>query len=211
MDNEYLNLTGFSHRAQNPEFREEIRGSRQKSVKRYLIATLISLGLTLISILIIWIFDHGVETTTMAFASIIAICAIPVFLIATVVLGIITVAKQVSDTKNLGKDCWDGKVLEKKHWVTTSTDDDGTTREHDNYLITIEKQDGKQFKVKGNQARAFLPYVEAGDRVRYHPGFPYPLELFDKSQHLSNVCVFCGARNDARKITCEKCGKPMLI
>lgn len=213
MENEFQNtmLQGFSHRAQSEEFRELIKDKQKKNTKKNLIVTLVFLGLLILTFIPIIIFDNGAETEAMAWITVLCIAAIPIFGITTLVMAIATIAAHISNLKKLQKDSWDGIVLEKKYWVTTTTDEDGTTHEHDNYRIIIEKPDGKKFKMRGNEAKAFLPYVEHGDRVRCHPGFRFPLELFDKSKHYSNICVFCGERNDARNNTCTKCGKPMLI
>ena len=213
MENEYanVNLTGFSYRPQNPEFREEIKEKQKSNNKKSIIITLVFLGLFIASLLAMIISIKFLDSTAAAWVVVAAFAGLPIFGIITLIMGIVTIVTSISNSKGLVKDSWDGVVLEKKHWVTTSTDDDGYTTEHDNYLITIQPNEGKKFKMRGMQAKAFLPYVESGDRVRYHPGFPFPMEIYDKSRHLSNVCVFCGARNDARRDTCEKCGKPMLI
>lgn len=104
-----------------------------------------------------------------------------------------------------------GTGKDRQQWTTTDTDDHGHTTEHENYRITIEKDSGGYREIEGGKARVIMPLVAEGDKVRYHTGFPYPVELYDKSKHGMNVCVFCGARNKATNNTCDKCGKLMLI
>ena len=97
----------------------------------------------------------------------------------------------------------------RQQWESKTTDEYGYDSKKDTFRITLETDEGKKIKITDNQARMVLPYVSDGDKVRYHKGFTYPIELFDKSK--GNICVFCGAHNDAKNRNCEKCQKPMLI
>lgn len=211
MANEAINtyLVGFSSRATNPDFLEEMIEVRKKEARKNLIGTLIYLAFLIAAVVILAAAYIVPEMSVAhAWATGFSVAAIPVFGILFIIKVVLGAFDKV---KVDGNDSWDGVVVQREQWTATSTDDRGRTTEYENYRITIEKDGGGQRTLEGGPARVIMPLVAEGDKVRYHTGFPYPVELYDKSKHGMNVCVFCGARNSASNNTCEKCGKLMLI
>ncbi len=80
------------------------------------------------------------------------------------------------------------------------------------YVTVVRTTDGKKKKIverEGSQLPAW-EYLQIGDRFRYHPQFPFPYELYDKSKAPYLVCVGCAAHNPAEADCCRKCGLPLL-
>ena len=213
MENENISLTGYSYKANNPEFRELVKETQKRFTKKNLIWMIVFLGFTIAAGLTIYIsnkyLDVNADSTAAAISVVVSFASIPIFGILFVINGIKTVLSASTSSKIPKMGSLDCVVTERKQWESRSTDEHGYETKKDNCSITLRSNEGKKFKVTGHQARVVLPYVDEGDKVRSHMGFTYPLELFDKSK--GNICVFCGARNDVKNNTCEKCQKPMLI
>lgn len=205
---------GFSDKAKDPEFRNEIRRIRQKKT-RDTVKLCIHLAFLIIAAGVVMFFASGgtdnlSESAATAFtlATVAAFAALPVFLL----LSIIRLVRVIGDARilnSLNKESIDGVIASRQEWDTTRTDEHGYTYTGKNQRLVIITDEGKKIEIV--KAGAYIPYVREGDKVRYHPGFPYPLEIYDKRESGKNICVFCGKANDAQRQTCDKCQKPMLI
>ena len=202
MENDFngTNRTGFSHMPENPEFIEEMRQQIKKNFKYAIISA------PVIFIIIIAI------TATVALKQGSSVGEI--LLVASVLLVIFTgiaFGMWISLLKDLGrlkKDAVDGTVIKNKKWHSLSDEKKSNKKK---YLIVIRSDEGKKIKIKDKKAMAFHPYVNEGDKVRYHPGYPFPIEIYDKSKCGTNICVFCGAQNTLSDSKCQRCGKPVLM
>lgn len=213
MKNSSINSMSYSNRAQSPEFCGLFKQKQQKVTVKNLIWTVVFLVLTIVGVAAIsalnGYLDTNVDSSAAAIGIVVAFAAIPVFGIIFLVNCIKTVFSAVQANKIPKMGSVDCVVSEKKQWDSRTTDEHGYEAKRDNYSITLESNEGKKFKVTGHQAMVVLPYVNEGDKVRYHSGFTYPIELFDKTK--GNICVFCGTHNDTQNDICKKCNKPMLI
>ena len=213
MEYENIGLIGYSHRAQSPEFRGLFKEKQQKVTIKSLRWAVVFFVLTLAAILTIVYSNNYIDTHTdaegAAWVIIGAFMSMLVVGVLFIINGIITALSAAIAAKIPKMSSVDCVVTERKQWVTTSSDDRGHETKDNNYRITLETGEGKKIKISGNQAMVVLPYVKDGDKVRYHKGFTYPVELFDKSQ--TNICVFCGECNNPKNNTCDKCQKPMPV
>ncbi|MBO4897345.1 MAG: hypothetical protein J5590_03510 [Clostridia bacterium] len=201
MANEFDNTKGFSRLPQNPEFIDDMKKYLRKTLKYAMISVPIIYIVVLIITAIVSAKKDGLDMRTF----------IPVAIVLLAIFVIIGICVCISSLRNIGKlklDSVDGTVIKKKKWSTYERE--GRTRKT-KYLITIETEDGKKVKVKDAKAAAVFEHVEEGEKVRFHPGYPFPVELFDKSRNGVNVCAFCGAANDLNAKTCTRCKNLMLI
>ena len=176
-DFESTSLEGFSSRARREDFIDAMRRQIKKNFKY----AIISIPIILIVIIVIAaVFAAKQENKgNTLFLTAAFLCL--------VFIGI-AIGTLVSLIKNLGrlkKDSIDGVVLKTRKWETVS--DEKHTSRTKCYII-IKSDEGKKIKIKDRSALTFYPYVGEGDRVRYHPGFPFPIELYDKTR--GNICVF---------------------
>lgn len=197
MDNNRLN--GYSNRAFDTFFREDMKKQVNKNFKT-LIKTMV-----IIYIMIVLIMAIVCAVTKTEFGIVLGAAA--AILVIMLLIFIYQFIKYIGNKSKFDKGYLEG-VVEKNTKYTR--DREGKTSK-DEYLIVIRTNDGKKVKVKDDAARPFYPHIEKGDKVRYHYGFVYPIEMFDKSRSNINVCVFCGKANAISADTCEGCGKPMLI
>ena len=200
MENEFegTSLKGFSRRAQNEDFIDAMRSQIKKNFK-YAIISIPIIFIVIIAIVAVISAKQGDKGN--------AIFPTAAFLFL-VFVGI-AIGTLVSLIKNLGrlkKDSIDGMILKTRKWETVS-DENHTS--HTKCYIIIKSDEGKKIKIKDRSALTFYPHVNEGDRVRFHPGYPFPIELYDKSK--GNICVFCGNVTNATADRCERCKNPMLI
>ena len=197
MSQEPVNQFGFSARAQNEDFRQLMRKQVSKNF-RYI---LISLPIVFVFVTVIAV----IVCKTGGYDWSIALGTDALVIVIMLVILAVNFWKYRKSLKNLNKDSIDGVIHKTSRYVS---DTDGKVRKT-HYRIVFQSEDGKKIKLKDSKASVYYYNVEKGDRVRYHPGFVYPLELFDKQD--ANICVFCGKKNDADKDQCQICKKPMLI
>ena len=200
MEYENTERKGFSSRAENEEFRDLMRGQINKNF-RYL---MISLPLVFLFIVAITFIICKVKNEKPS-------VAIGGDAVALVIILIIFVVKFIKYLKDLGKlnkgGSVDGTVIKNQKSVTHS--DDKPDRR--TYLIVIETDAGTKIKVKNDKAMPYYSHLNKGDRVRYHYGFVYPIELYDKSVDSVSICPFCGKPNSTSTDKCQSCGKPLLV
>ncbi|HAL62991.1 MAG TPA: hypothetical protein DCO93_00945 [Clostridiales bacterium] len=200
MENEFegTSLKGFSRRAQNEDFIDAMRSQIKKNFK-YAIISIPIIFIVIIAIVAVISAKQGDKGNTLF------LTAAFLFL---VFVGIAT-GTFVSLIKNLGrlkKDSIDGVILKTRKWETVS---DEKHTSHTKCYIIIKSDEGKKIKIKDKSALTFYPHVSEGDRVRFHPGYTFPIELYDKSK--GNICVFCGNVTNTEADKCSRCKNPMLI
>ena len=201
MENGFDNTKGFSRLPQNPEFIDDMKEYLRRTLKYAMISVPIIYIIVLIITAIVMKTKDGLDMKTF----------MPVALVLLVIFIIIGICVCISSLRNVGKlkrESVDGTVIKKKKWRTYERE--GRTAKT-KYLVTIETDDGKKIKVKDAKAAAVFEHVEEGDKVRFHPGYPFSVELFDKSRNGVNICVFCGMANDLNTKTCPRCKNMMLI
>lgn len=197
MENE-SSLNGFSHRAQSEDFIDAMQRQIKKNFK-YAIISIPIIFLVIIAIVSVLAIKQGDKGN--------AIFPTAAFLFL-VFVGI-AIGTLVSLIKNLGrlkKDSIDGVILKTRKWETFSNEEHTS---HTKCYIIIKSDEGKKIKIKDRSALTFYPHVSEGDRVRFHPGYPFPIELYDKSK--GNICVFCGNVTNSAEDKCQRCKNPMLI
>lgn len=197
MDNNRVN--GYSKRAFDADFREDMKKQVNKNFKS-LIKTMVIIYIAIVLIMAVVCIVKKAEFG-------IVLGAAAAILVIMLLIFIYRFIKHIGNKSKFDKGYVEG-VVEKNTKFTR--DREGKTSK-DEYLIVIRTNDGKKVKVKDDAARPFYPYIEKGDKVRYHYGFVCPIEMYDKSRSNINVCVFCGKANAVSADTCEGCGKPMLI
>ena len=129
--------------------------------------------------------------------------------LASAVMGIVFLALFLKERGKNKSEYEDGTIIRSDRYEDQRTNVDGEVFTEDVCLLKLQLESGRQVKLEGNKAKAYYPYVNKNDQVRYHPSLPYPIELYDKSN--INICVFCGMANEPTADKCKKCCKPMLI
>lgn len=198
MEREFVKQ-GYSARAQQDDFRQLMRKQLGKNFKYTLIALPIVFAL-IVLITAVVCKRNGTELS-------VAFAADAVALVIMLVILVVQFIKYQKNLKDLSKDSLDGEIRKTERF---DSETNGKSRKT-HYRIIFQSEDGKKIKLKDSKAAVYYYNVEKGDRVRYHPGFVYPLELFDKAKHDSNICVFCGKKNDINEDRCQICKNPMLI
>lgn len=201
MENMNTSLNGFSKRAANPEFREEM----QKALKKNFRNIVIGAGCVFLAVFLILLIMVAVKYINMGVC--IGTSAVILLICIGIVVGcFIALLKDINDLK---KDSMEGVILKKSKTRVHRTGKSYTARTK--YKVIIKTDDGKKIKLGGTKARTFYFACEEGDRVCYHPGFLYPVEFYNKADKNKNICVFCGAESEANAAVCPVCGKQMLV
>ncbi len=192
-----MGTNGFSGKSVNEEFRALMKKQVNKNFKYLMIALpLVFVFVAVVSAVVCKINDTNIGVSVAA------------DVIALIIILVIFIVNIIKYFKNLGKlktGSIDGTVTK----LDMTAADLNSTRKRAYYKIVIGTEDGKKITVKNDKAAPFYRHLKKGDRVRYHPGFVFPIELYDKSE--VNVCVFCGKENDASVTECRVCKNPMLI
>lgn len=106
---------------------------------------------------------------------------------------------------------YEATVIDKqKRRVRQGDSDDGYWMTE--YTLVVRTTEGKQKKIVENErvpVRAW-DYLEVGDVFRYHPGFAFPYERYDKSRVQYLYCVGCQAKNPVAADRCGRCNLPLL-
>ena len=198
---EYGNDKGYSRLPQNPEFIDDMKKYLGKTAKYALISAPVIYALILIITAVVTSVKGNFEANEF-------------FLLAIVLFAVfafIALCVVISYFRNISKlkcESVDGTVVKSKKW-TVESQKKSTSRTR--YLIVIKTDDGKKIKVKDSKAMAVYPHIAEGDKVRFHPGYPFPVEVYDKSRNGVNICAFCGMANDLSAKNCTRCKNMMLL
>ena len=202
MDSEYSNTSfaKFSETANDPDFLNAMRKYLKKTFK-YAIISIPVIFVVIIAIVAL------LERKNSGGAGTVALTAV----VLAVIFACIAVGMLISLLKNLkklGKGSVDGTVLKTSKWRSV-----GNEKKSGKYkcTINISADNGKKYKLKDRYALAYYNHLAVGDKVRYHFGYPFPLEIYDKANKNINICVFCGKGNAPTDKECSVCKNPMLI
>ncbi len=187
--------SGYSRLAGEESFLEAMKRCH---LKNFVIANACSLVLFPLMGLILLLLPGSRHISLPLLAAVL----LPVLLCIFLATGIQT----WSHIRKLGSPAVDCLVLENKKFREYTAKERRRTR----YRIVVEGENGKKWKLKDHKALAYHCLLEAGDRLRYHPGFAFPLEIYDKSRHGVLVCVFCGHGNSILDRSCARCHHPLL-
>ncbi len=102
-----------------------------------------------------------------------------------------------------------GTVIQKKTTIKmVDSDHDGSYTSRKKRVIKIECEDGR--KRKKEVPVNVYNYVEEGDKIRWLPQFPQPLEKMRKPGETQVMCMFCGRLNDETGDKCSFCKNPLV-
>ncbi|MCR5624996.1 MAG: zinc ribbon domain-containing protein [Lachnospiraceae bacterium] len=130
-------------------------------------------------------------------------------IIVSVVFLIITI---ISSLKMRVQRPYEGVVIDKKienRYVHNNSD---KTYMETEYIMYVRTDTGAKKKIVEREGSLILAfnYLNIGDRFKYHPGFAFPYELYDKSRAKFIYCVVCGKKNSFNDDRCIKCNVPLL-
>lgn len=164
------------------------------------------------AVLFLVVFAVCIICTRTPIANSLPVAVLAILVLAELASAVMCVVFMVLVIKERGKnkaEYEDGTIIRVDQYEDQRTNVDGEVLREDVCVIQVQFESGRQVKIEGDKAKAYYPYVNESDKVRYHPCLPYPIELYDKSN--VNICVFCGVANEPTADKCKKCGKPMLI
>ncbi|MDO5099995.1 MAG: hypothetical protein Q4D52_00275 [Eubacteriales bacterium] len=174
---------------------------RRRQMKNLRITGLVALGLfpilAFIGLIVVWWKAYGRAIYLMTMA---------VVAILFLIILLVTAVKTVRSIGQLKKESSDCHLIKKKKY--TADDNNGTSRTQ--YLLVLETDEGRRIRVKNQKAKPYFSLLETGDRLRYHPGFVYPIEVYDRAKAGANVCVFCGYKNTVEESSCSRCHSRLL-
>ncbi|MBR6391858.1 MAG: zinc ribbon domain-containing protein [Eubacterium sp.] len=187
-------LQGFSDRVNDPEILAAVKKNR-KLAKIFGICII---PLPLLGFVIYSLVSDKMETANaVKYGAIVSL----IFLIFVV----------FSLIKTRAKNSYEGVVTEQKAKERTEKSGEHY-RTYTEYITYVKTTDGKKEKIRENdRSESFVyNYTDVGDRLRYHPQFNFPYELYDKSKAPFIRCVSCGKKNPLSADRCEKCNIPLL-
>lgn len=187
-------LQGFSDRVNDPEILAAVKKNRK-------IARII--GVCLIPLPLVGFVIYSLVSDNMETANAVKYGAIVSFIF--LIIGIF------SFLKSRANNSYEGTVTKQKARERTEKSGEHY-RTYTEYITYIETTDGKKKKIREtDRAESFVyNYTDVGDRLRYHPQFSFPYELYDKSKAPFIRCVSCGRNNPLTADRCEKCNIPLL-
>jgi len=109
--------------------------------------------------------------------------------------------------RNLDK-TWDGVVILKESRRIRKRVGN-TIGYHTEYIIQVQKEDGRVKKHRWLDAPGIFNYYSVGDKVRHHRGFAY-YEKYNKSKDAAIMCAACNTFNDISLEVCRRCRCPLL-
>lgn len=194
--------TFYSKRTADPAFRAYADAAAKDSVNKKI----------RIAVLFLIIFAVCIICTRTPIAGSLPVAVLAILVLAELASAVMVIVFLALVIKERGKnkaEYEDGIIIEADQYEAQRTNIEGEVFKDDVSLIKLQLESGRQVKIEGDKAKAYYPYVNENDKIRYHPNLPYPIELYDKSN--VNICVFCGMANESTADKCKKCGKPMLI
>ena len=201
MENEGNNLQGFSNLPEKSEFKNDMKRFIRKNFK-----------FALVTIPIIYILAVNITAIVTGVRDEVdwrIVFPVAKYLISFFLgLAIIVLILLFFNLMKIKRDGVDGKVLTKKEQGAPSGDTKSSKKKR---LVVIQTDSGKKISIKGKKAVAVYDYISEGDKVRFHPGYPFPIEIYDKTKKGKNICVFCGTENDLAAKKCRHCDNLMLI
>ena len=194
--------TFYSKRTADPAFRAYADAAAKDSVNKKI----------RIAVLFLIIFAVCIICTRTPIANSLPTAILAILVLAELASPVMSIVFLALFIKERGKNKAEyegGIIIHADQYEDQRTNVEGEVFKEDVCVIKLQLESGRQVNIDGNKAKAYYPYVNKNDKVRYHPSLPYPIELYDKSS--INICVFCGTANGPAADKCKKCSKPMLI
>lgn len=101
-----------------------------------------------------------------------------------------------------------GTVADKRHIYRAGSVERGGGGSRHRWRIWIDCDDGRRRRKDVRQS--VFDYLEIGERVRFLPQFPQPMEKYDKSRDAEIPCMFCARMNPAENEDCAFCHYPLI-
>lgn len=185
---------GFSDKIDDPE----LLAARRKQKRATFIFALIIIPLPIMITLILGIANDSFEYLPVG-------GGVTLIFLLSVLISVI---------KSKTKTQWDGTVLKKYTREVRTRDKDGDYLAHTEYIIEVQKDDGKMTKIKeggrSGGASYYFDYLNEGDKIRYYPQFANFYEKYDKTGDSEVNCPICSTFNSLDLDYCEKCGAPIF-
>ena len=191
---------GFSDRINSPEVAEYVKKSN-KSARG---CAFVLIPLPFVIYLIVSLVSDEVETAdALVFGGGISVVFLVIYLISMFISN--------------AKRSWDGVVTDKQCLKKTKHVEDRTNERwelvhYTDYVLTFRTDNGKTDRCverieNGRGDLDYYPYLNVGDRVRYHAPLRYKYEKYDKSRDGEIPCMFCKSFNDIHNDKCASCGE----
>ena len=107
---------------------------------------------------------------------------------------------------------WDGVIVDKKvkkKYKTQGSGDDSYSVKYLEYVVTVQSQEGKKYRMTAEDDSTVYDYFLIGDRVRHHEGLN-SYEKYDKSKDSIIFCSACATLCDINDDFCWRCKCPLL-
>ncbi len=186
---------GFSDRVNHPEILAAVKKNRKAAgVFAFFLVPLPLIGFVIYSVV-----SDQMEIAQAA-------------MIGGIVSAVFLVFALFSFIRERAKNTYEATVIDKSSRDTYRHGTSDSRERITEYITVVRTADGKKKKIveyEGSQLWAYN-YLEIGDRFRYHPQFPFPYELYDKSHAPYLACVNCGTKNPVEADRCKKCDLPLL-
>ena len=186
---------GYSDRVNDPEILAAVKKNRKAGA----LFGFIVMPLPLIGFAIYGLVSDEIELKT-------------ALLIGGIISAVFLIFSIVGAIKNRARKAYEAVVTDKNSTLVYRRSNTDNARTVTEYITVVKTTAGKKIKIKereGSQLWAW-PYLNVGDRFRYHPQFSFPYELYDKSRAPWIACVSCGMKNPVSVDRCGKCGIPLL-
>ena len=97
----------------------------------------------------------------------------------------------------------------KKKEKTQGSGDDSYSVKYLEYVVTVQSQEGKKYRMTAEDDSTVYDYFLIGDRVRHHEGLN-SYEKYDKSKDSIIFCSACATLCDINEDFCWRCKCPLL-
>ncbi|MBO4897344.1 MAG: hypothetical protein J5590_03505 [Clostridia bacterium] len=196
MENEFAGMIGFSKIPEDSGFKKDMKNYVNKKYKfAFVVLPILYIIIYQITAIITGIKDE-INYARMLIPGLVLL---GIFVLVALVILIV----YLLSVKKLEKGAKDGMVIKIKKQYK---EDDSIKK----CILILETEDGKKIKVKGKKAITVCPYISEGDKVRYHYGYPFPVEIYNKDASGVNVCPFCGFENELKSFKCAHCNNMLL-
>lgn len=199
----YGGSIGFSDRINSPEVIEYVKKSNRSALGCAFVLVPLPFAIYMI---VSFVSDEVETADALIFGGGISVAFLLLYLLS----------RFISNAKR----SWDGIVTDKQSLKKTKHVEDRTNEKwelvhYTNYVLTFRTDNGKKERCverieEGRGDLDYYPYLNVGDRVRYHPQVPYKYEKYDKSRDSEIPCMFCKTFNDIHNDKCASCGKQLF-
>ena len=112
---------------------------------------------------------------------------------------------------------WTGTVTKKIAEEERSTEADGTPYTYMSHSLLCETESGQEIRIKSSSFDCSPNFpmddvyhiLDVGDRLRFYPAMPFPIEFEDKNKAGCVFCFACGTKNELTDTHCHNCKLPL--